>query len=445
MQHLFGTDGMRARIGTDFLTHETLPILAHALGWWIRTDVHPDVGSPEIVILHDTRQSCAYIKAHLKTSLLVQGISVADAQILPTPALCAIMKATGHKVGIVISASHNPWRDNVIKIMRDHEKLSAQDEHLIEKKYYELLGTPARHLIDYESLGSDTLLPGSDIYHTTITRTINKPLLHGLTVVIDTACGATSTVAPLIFSACGINVITINNTPTGTNINDQAGALYPQKLQDAVLHYGADAGFAFDGDGDRVVAVAGNGVLKNGDDLLALLSQHPAYAHETTVVGTTMSNGGFEEWLRTQGKSLLRTPVGDKYVAQALAQEGLSLGGEQSGHIIMNNYLSTGDGIYVALKILETMRYTHNMMMSTFTAWPQVLTTITVNRQEDLQQEPFVTMIDDAQKMVPAARVSVRYSGTEKNALRIMVESKTQESSQRLAALLAGKLERELA
>jgi phosphoglucosamine mutase len=250
--------------------------------------------------------------------------------------------------------------------------------------------------------------------------------LRGLTIVVDAAHGATYRTAPRIFKKLGAQVIMIHNKPNGYNINEACGAVHPESLQQAVIVHGADIGFAFDGDGDRITAVNALGEIKNGDDILALLSEHPAYKQCTTIVGTIMSNCGLEQFLQKQQKNLIRTPVGDKYIAQKLIEEQVMLGGEPSGHIICNDILSTGDGVLAALRVVESMLFNNNPLLTTFTKYPSMLTSIATEHKPDLTQEPYAIIIRDAQQALPHGRIIVRYSGTEP-VLRVMVEAATHE------------------
>jgi len=214
----------------------------------------------------------------------------------------------------------------------------------------------------------------------------------------------------------------------------------PESLQKKILDHNADAGFAFDGDGDRVLAVNKNGTIKDGDDILTMLLQHPEFVDTNVLVGTIMTNYGLEQHLLQQNKKLVRTKVGDKYVSAYLVQHNLLLGGEASGHIIMRNHLNTGDGIFVALKTLESIIANNNWDMKTFKKTPQCMINVPVLHKQPLDQEPYKTIIQKSKKLLLAGRIIVRYSGTEK-LLRVMVEDKTIDSSQTIAKKLSLKLQ----
>ena len=264
-------------------------------------------------------------------------------------------------------------------------------------------------------------------------------MLTGLTIVLDVAHGATYQVAPEIFSRLGAQVIAINHEPDGYNINKACGALHLTSLQESVTRFQADIGFAFDGDGDRVIAVNRHGIVKNGDDILALLLEHPDYESVPEIVGTIMTNQGLVPFLKEKNKQLIRTSVGDKYIAEQLTKKQLLLGGEPSGHIILQNMINTGDGILVALKLLETLQHTENWDLETFTPFPQVMLNIPVAHKRDLNELPYRTIIDAAEQQLPEGRILVRYSGTEL-LLRVMVESNTHTGAMQACQDLANTL-----
>ncbi len=436
---VFGTDGIRGRLGSALFTQQQLCNLAHAISAWLKKRSAQSATRPRILILHDTRNSSGYIKSLFKMVFLSQTIDIDDAGVLPTPAADFLIKKKGYDCALIISASHNPWYDNGIKIIDRTGKLDAAAEKMIASHLDDL-----QQSVDYINFGNEYMLHGTDEYRAIIASFFQPNFLQGLKIVLDCAHGATSAVAPALFQNCGAQVITLHNQPNGFNINDACGSLYPEKLRTAVLEQQADFGFAFDGDGDRVLAVNRMGELKNGDDFLALLSTHPDYSKERIIVGTTMTNVGLGAWLAQAGKKLVRTPVGDKYVAQGLEEYQAFLGGEQSGHIILKNHTHTGDGILVALKSIEAALLTNNTNFNTFVPFPQVLLTIPVKKMCNLSENPYLQLIEYAQQLIPSGRISVRYSGTEKNMLRIMVESDLLAQAHTIAQDLALLLQREL-
>ncbi|MCX5925343.1 MAG: phosphoglucosamine mutase [Candidatus Dependentiae bacterium] len=438
--NLFGTDGIRNRVGQEPFTQKQLQQLGSAIASWAQTrynSAHP-VG----VIASDTRISCSFVKASLLSGMLLSTVKLIDVDILPTPAVFALLKQhdTTFNFGIVISASHNPYADNGIKLIDGRTgKLTEMDEIALSSLYYQTTPTHT-----YTQFSTVTQWPhASQEYSAAITHYFKPNMLKNRTIVLDCAHGATSTVAPSLFNLLGGRTIVINNTPNGTNINDKCGALYPESLQLAVKKHKADMGFAFDGDGDRVIAVNNKGEIKNGDDILALLATHHRYVEQKTIVGTIMSNEGLADHLRLQNKHLVRTAVGDKHISAYLQRDHLLLGGEQSGHIIMNDYLPAGDGIFTALSMLEAMIETNNKECATFIHYPQILINIPVLTKQDLSHKPYADIIADYAEQLTNGRLEVRYSGTE-NLLRVMVESKDKELALSIGNQLAYNLKKKL-
>jgi len=437
--NLFGTDGIRRTIGIPPLCAQNLPKLGYAIGQW----THNYYGkNPHILIAHDTRGSCSFVKASLKAGLLQHALTIHDAHVLPTPAVCQLTSQEDiFNLGIVISASHNPYQDNGIKLIDGKQgKLSLHHELAISQLFF----CSSKTTPNYMNLGNDIpFLYGRQQYIDTITKHFPNNFLRNKKIVLDCAHGATYLVAPTIFRQLGADVITINNQPNGTNINENCGVLYPHQLQKAVIDNNANIGFAFDGDGDRVMAVNKNGELKDGDDLLVLLLEHPLYNKEHTVVGTIMTNQGLEVHLQKNNKQLIRTAVGDKYVAEQLEQHQLTLGAEQSGHIILRDYLNTGDGIFTALRILESINYTYNYDLLTFKKFPQILINVPVSQKKDLAAIPLVNVIDYHKAQLTNGRLIVRYSGTE-NVLRVMVENDDVQQAQLIGTALSQALAEQL-
>jgi len=342
-------------------------------------------------------------------------------------------------MGIVISASHNPFFDNGIKLFQAKSgKLSEEDETAISDFFMQSFN----ETID-QNLGDREIAVWDDAkksYLKNVTSHFPSDFLSGFTVVLDCAHGSTYHIAPLIFEHLGATVITLSSQPNGKNINDGCGALHPESLQKHVIAHKADIGFAFDGDGDRVIAVNKHGEIKDGDDLLDLLLALPRFQTLDRVVGTVMTNKGFEYALLQKNKTLMRTSVGDKYIALCLDAEQLPLGGENSGHIIIKDYLSTGDGIFVALKVLESMIINKNWLLTTFEKHAQILINLPVKSKKDLAQRPCAEIIAAHEIDLGDGRVLVRYSGTE-NVLRIMTEALHHERAYACALSLAQQLQ----
>lgn len=437
MKNLFGTDGIRATVGKEPLTLSHLSQCGAAIARWALDKYGT---RPHILLSHDTRQSAYWIMSALQAGLLLNPITIHYAHVFPTAGLCKLLQQNNSfHAGIVISASHNGFHDNGIKIIdRITGKLSQEEEMNISSYYH----TPQP--FEYTHFGTVVSYDNSFMeYAEHIVATFEKKILSHLTIVLDCAHGATYKVAPYIFNQLGAQVIPINVSPNGLNINKDCGSLSLKSLQHAVVHHKADIGFAFDGDGDRVIAVNRSGEIKNGDDILALLSTHPLYEQEKTIIGTVMTNHGLDLFLRPQNKNLVRTAVGDKYVAEYLERDGGLLGGEQSGHIILHDYLQTGDGIMTALRILESILHTGNWQMDTFKKCPQLLINLPIEEKKDLNDPTIAALISEYESQLNSGRLVIRYSGTE-NVLRIMIEDKEENHMRMIGTHLASALKKEL-
>lgn len=435
---MFGTDGIRATVGNAPFTAPDLHKMGYALGKWI---IKTYGENATVLLGHDTRLSCSFVKSNLKSGLLAHPVCLIDGGVLPTPAVVQLtLKHEAISCGIIISASHNPYQDNGIKIVDGTKgKLSAQDELDITNLFY-----TAEVEYCYTQLGEERYWnDAANVYSDHVKSFFSPHFLQGKKIVLDCAHGAAYAIAPALFRYFGAQVITCADAPNGKNINVDSGAVHPQALAQLVLEHQADAGFAFDGDSDRVIAVSKNGEIRDGDDILALLLDHPAYAGSMTVVGTIMTNKGLESWLNSRNRNLLRTPVGDKYIARALQKDHLLLGGEQAGHIILNDYLPTGDGIFTALRIMETIIGSHNMAMNSFTRFPQILINVPIKHKKDLTHEPFASMLKHAERRLSNGRLVVRYSGTEP-ILRIMIENENKHEADAIGAALAYDLQNAL-
>lgn len=428
---LFGTDGIRAHADSFPFTSEALVALGKAIAKWSLGKYGKQY--PGVLIGHDTRISCSRIKTALVAGMQCFNLVVVDGGILPTPAVYQLIKDDARfDFGLVISASHNPYHDNGIKLFDSLKtKISKEDESIIENFFEDF----------YEPV--ETWDNAKALYQQRILQHFNPQFLSGIKIVLDCAHGATAKIAPELFTHLGAEVIALAIHPTGTNINDYCGSTHPQALQERVLQEKAHLGIAFDGDGDRLVFVNQAGVVKNGDDVLFLLLSLPEFATTETIVGTVMSNQGFENALQQLNKKLIRTPVGDKYVAQALQEYNLPLGGEISGHTIIQSYMPTSDGVFVALKVLEAVIQKENWQLETFSAYPQVLLNIPVVGKKDLSLPPLSTIITKYEKELQGGRVLVRYSGTE-NILRVMTEAASREIATNVAQALAHALQKEL-
>ena len=437
MGTLFGTDGIRGTVGIFPFTQNDVFRLGNAIGAWLVATYKKDA---QLLLAHDTRHSADWLSSTLCSGILQHPITIHTAGILPTPAISHLLKTEPlFDCGIILSASHNPYQDNGIKVVdRKLGKLSSQQEEIISHFFHQ------RPKCDYGQFGRLAHhANAAEIYHEEILRTFSSLSLAGKKIVLDCAHGATFNLAPRIFKALGADVFTIHASPNGTNINDKSGALYTAPLQKAVVEQNADYGCAFDGDGDRVILVNQAGIVKDGDDILALLTDHPRYQEQQTIVSTVMSNYGLEAFLKSKGKQLLRTQVGDRWVAQELTNLNLLLGGEQSGHVIVRDILPTGDGITTALRVLEASLESGNSSLETFNRYPQYLINVPVSEKRDLKEPALAAIILEYEQQLYSGRVHVRYSGTE-NLLRIMVEDAKEQNASIICTHLASALKQAL-
>ncbi|MBT3828043.1 phosphoglucosamine mutase [bacterium] len=437
-ERLFGTDGIRQQVGTyPFTIVETYKI-GYALGKWA---VRKYGQHCTLLLGHDTRESCAWLKATMKAGILSHPIRIYDAGVQPTPVIANLV--TRQKIcawGLIISASHNPYHDNGLKIIDSIDgKLSLHDELAIEKIFYSDNVIPS-----YKHFGTDRPFFSTETkYINNIISMFAPDMLSELTIVLDCANGATSFLAPKIFTLLGAKVHTLNASPNGRNINFRCGSTDPKTLQNTVIENNADIGIAFDGDGDRVVIVDMNGNVKNGDDILSILMNNKRYKGASGLVGTIMSNMGLQNLVEKNNQTFYRTAVGDKYVIRKLKDENLQLGGEPSGHIIMGDYLFTGDGIYAALKVLETIIQTNNWACTTFVHTPNRLINVPIKNRKSLTDGPLADIIHQHEQNLPEGRILVRYSGTEP-LLRVMVESDDGQVAHNAAEQLATILQTHL-
>ncbi len=431
---LFGTDGIRKTMGQEPLTTSSLMKLGNAIGYWM---THHN--KTKVAIAHDTRLSCPLIKAALKSGLLLYPLEISDLHILPTPALFTTIEKGIADVGIMITASHNQHKDNGLKIFtQETGKTTLMQEKELSKLFYTLPSLVS----SYEHIGSETQPSNPSIaYQEKLLQYFEKNFLKNRTIVLDCAHGAYFKLAPTLLRVLGAKVITLSDKPTGKNINLNCGSQYPEQLQKTVLKHKADLGFAFDGDGDRVVMVDDKGKLYNGDHILALLLNNPTYKDQTTIVSTIMANQGLDNHLAQQNKTLERTAVGDKNVLKRMQELNCLVGGEPSGHIILRDFNQTSDGLFTALRLAETVI---NSPLETFKNYPQVLINVPIELKKDLSLNPYAAIIKKHQQQLVDGRLIVRYSGTEP-ILRVMIEDQTKEHAQNIGALLSQELTATLA
>jgi phosphoglucosamine mutase len=450
---LFGTDGVRG-LANGLVTAELALDLAvsaaHVLGW-VRgssSEDEPSGGRVSAVVGRDPRASGEFLESAVVAGLASAGVDVHRLGILPTPAVALLTELSGADFGVMISASHNPMPDNGIKFFaRGGHKLDDAAEEAIEahlgSSWERPLGAAVGRVVDDAD--------AAGLYVDYLQKAAPTPLA-GLRLVLDCAQGSASLVAPQAFRALGADVVAIHAMPDGLNINRGCGSTHLAPLREAVVDSGADAGFAFDGDADRVLAVDGSGTDVDGDQILAILalSLHAVgELHGDRVVATVMSNLGFTLAMRSAGIDVVPANVGDRYVLEAMRAEGVSLGGEQSGHLILSDHATTGDGILVALKVAGEMASTGRSLAdlaSVVTKLPQVLVNVSAVDKERVASDPALraAVAEAEAELGETGRVLLRPSGTE-HLVRVMVEAASVDQAQAVADRLADVVRRRLA
>ena len=441
MRKLFGTDGMRGVAGEFPLDQPTTFALGVALARW----VNAHHAKPEVVLGMDTRESGPWIAEHVAGGLQSHGVSARFAGLITTPGLAYATRTGPFAAGVMISASHNPYQDNGLKVI-DHSgfKLPDEQEHSLEQDLFAFL----------ESKGKVTPKPvtadeGLDHAYLDYLAATLPQGLGGIHLVIDGANGAASHLAPQLFKRLGAKVEVINCTPDGRNINLHCGSQHLEGVRARVLATGADVGLAFDGDADRCMIVSHSGKTIDGDAqmFLTALPMHAA-GKLKEVVATVMSNLGLERALKRHGIGLVRTPVGDKYVLHEMLKRNAPLGGEQSGHVIFKDLATTGDGMLTGLRVLEAVRSAGkdlDLMTSEIEIYPQLLVNVRFKNKRPLED------LDEANREIRKAeaefgelgRVLVRFSGTEPLA-RVMVEGPQIERVNHFAHSIADAIRAEL-
>ncbi len=443
---LFGTDGFRGVANIHPMTAEVALQLGRALAYVIKTGPRRD----KVVIGKDTRLSGYLLEYAITAGICSMGVDVLLLGPLPTPGIAYITSSMRADAGVVVSASHNPYQDNGIKFFSgDGFKLPDELEARIEV----LMTDPDVSEVRPTATEIGQAFRIDDArgrYISFLKSTFPKEMrLDGMRIVLDCAHGATYRVAPAVFDELGAELITIGVRPNGKNINYKCGSTYPENVATLVKRHGADMGIAFDGDGDRCIMVDNRGNIVHGDHILAICAQDMHKRQRLfrkTVVGTVMSNLGLELALQSAGLKLLRTPVGDRYVVEAMLKGGYNLGGEQSGHVIFLNHSTTGDGILTALRVLAVMIRQEKPLAELaglMQTYPQVLVNVRVKERKDLETVPIACRaLQEAERRLDGkGRLLVRYSGTEP-LLRLMAEGEDQEEIQQIIDELAGTLER---
>ena len=428
MKKLFGTDGIRAVAGQAPLDSTTV----YAIGLALAQILGAKTPRPRVLLGMDTRESSEWIAATLTAGLDAGGASVENAGVITTPAVAFLTHTHGFATGIVISASHNPWQDNGIKLFGpDGYKLPDAVELAIEEEIF-------RKLASATTVSRQTVAPTvNDADRAEYVRFLLAAVpglsLDGKRIVIDCANGAASSVAPQLFSGMGGEVLITHASPDGRNINEACGALHPEVVAAEVKSRGASMGITFDGDADRALFADEHGRVVNGDAVLLLAArdlQSRGLLTNSTVVATTMSNMGLEAALKRSGIGMLRAAVGDKYVLEQMIATGAALGGEQSGHIIFSGRSTTGDGLLTALLLLDVVHRSGKSLaelIADLKVFPQVILNVKVREKKPLEGIPTVAAAIRAAEveLADSGRVVIRYSGTEALA-RVMIEAESE-------------------
>jgi phosphoglucosamine mutase len=451
-RQLFGTDGIRGVAGEFPLTQESTYLIGRALGH----DLIRSNPQASVVVGQDTRESSSWIADRVSLGLVSSGCAVHSAGVITTPGVAYLARSRKHAAGVVISASHNPWTDNGIKVFSgDGYKLPDSHELAIEQEIFTLLQNPERH--QPVAVNPSTSLPGEaslrHAYIEWLSQSV-KTDLSRVRVLVDCANGAATAEAPELFRACGLRATFLSASPDGKNINDQCGALHPETLGRAIVEKKGqfDLGVTFDGDADRALFTDADGRVVNGDAVLLVVArdmQSHGVLAGSTIVATTMSNMGLEIALQQSGIRMLRANVGDKYVLEEMLKTGAILGGEQSGHVIFRDgEATTGDGLLTALRVMEIMARSGKALadlLGDLKVFPQTIQNIRVREKIPFAQVPEIQRTIEAaeRELNGNGRVVVRYSGTEALA-RVMVEAESEEKMRALAGSIADAIRQTL-
>jgi phosphoglucosamine mutase len=448
MGRLFGTDGVRGLANRDVTAELALDLgvaAAHVLGSTGAFDDH----RPRAVVGRDPRASGEFLSAAVSAGLASAGVDVTDLGVVPTPAVAHLTGQLGSDLGVMISASHNPMPDNGIKFFaRGGFKLDDRIEEAIEERLQEPWERPTGAGVG--RIETDPGFGARGYVAHLVTSVVAD--LTGLRIAVDCANGAASTIGPMALREPGADVVVINASPDGRNINEQCGSTHPEQLQAVVTASHSHLGVAFDGDADRCLAVDHSGALVDGDQIMGLLAlalkERGALAHDTLVV-TVMSNLGLLLAMRDAGITTVQTGVGDRYVLESMRDGGFSLGGEQSGHIIMSDHSTTGDGVLTALALAAQVAQTGRSLADLAGAirrLPQVLVNVKGVDRTRATTDPVVNaaVTDAERELGETGRVLLRPSGTEP-LVRVMVEAAREDQAQRVAGSLADVVRERLA
>src|SRR5580693_8506649 len=443
-KQLFGTDGIRGVPGEVPLDDATLDRVGLALGEYVSSHGRSPDARARVLIGRDTRESGPHIADRIARGLAAAGVEAISAGVLTTPGVAWLVHHEGFAAGVVISASHNPYHDNGVKLisatgMKFPDAVEAELERFILASSESPESRGEMQLHDNEKIDDDYLdglraaaLPGADF--------------AGMKIVMDCANGAASKLGPRLFRSLGAEVIAINDSPNGRNINADCGSLHPDAMQKRVVKAGAALGVAFDGDADRAIFASGSGRLVDGDGVLLVAGRYMKSAGTLkgdVIVGTTMANLGLERALERSGLKLARTAVGDRYVLEEMQRIGANLGGEQSGHILFLDDATTGDGMLTAIKMASLISVAGPLesLVADLKIFPQKIVNVKVRSKPALESLPEVgRALKEAEAALgKSGRVVLRYSGTEPVA-RVMVEAEQQEDVKRWTETLAEAL-----
>ena len=452
---LFGTDGIRAVAGEAPLDPTTI----YACGLALAHSLRGDAPQPAVLLGRDTRESSPWIAATLAAGLREAGARVESAGIVPTPAVAFLARTHGFQAGVVISASHNPWRDNGIKLFGpDGFKLPDALELAMEDEILHHASQPGTSAIALDLSKQEPLKDNAAFQSDYIQFLIDSVpglKLGGLRIVADCANGAAAAIAPELFrrlnASLSADITLLHTTPNGRNINEGCGALHPAHVAAEVKSRSADLGLSFDGDADRCMMAGSKNNVLNGDAILLAVARDLKARGILTgdlVVATTMSNMGLETALKRSGIRMLRAPVGDRYVLEQMLKHNAALGGEQSGHILLPHLATTGDGLLTALVVLDLIARTGQSideLTADLKVFPQVIVNIKVREKRPLETIPAVAAAirSAEQDLKDSGRVVIRYSGTEALA-RVMIEAESEASMHHHAEAIADAIRHEL-
>ncbi len=444
---LFGTDGIRGIAGEPPLD----PVTVFAAGLAIGHSVHKTASKGKVILGRDTRESSLWIASTIAAGLRKTGVVVESAGVVPTPAVAFLAHTHAFHAGIVISASHNPWRDNGIKLFGgDGFKLPDALELEIEHEIlHHAAGASAPRLSDLPAIEDNADLQADYIQF--LIDSVPGLQLKNLAIVADCANGAAAAIAPELFRRVGGNVSLLNIAPNGRNINDSCGALHPKWVASEVLKRHAEIGVTFDGDADRCMLADAKGNVVNGDAILLLAARDlkaRGFLTGDLIVATTMSNMGLEAALKRSGIRMLRAPVGDRYVLEKMQENDAALGGEQSGHILFPHLATTGDGLLTALVVLDLVARTGRSLealTADLKVFPQIIINVKVREKKPLESIPGVAkrILAAENELRDSGRVVIRYSGTEPLA-RVMIEAESEEVMRHHAEAIAEAIRMEL-